>query len=79
VEEMSQNLKSWTQMPSMTIAIGMYSSRWASQLVTIFLSIHLPLVRKRRGRRVEYLRSYHRLQQRARSRYITHSSPILVP
>ena len=42
-------------------------------------SIHLSLVRKRRGGRFEYLRPYHRLQQRARSRYITHSSSVLVP
>lgn len=43
------------------------------------LSINLSLVRKRRGRRLEYLRSHHRLQQRTRSRYIAHPSSVLVP
>lgn len=43
------------------------------------LFIDLPSVRKGRGRRFEYLRSHHRLQQRTRSRYIAHPSSVLVP
>jgi hypothetical protein len=41
-------------------------------------SVHPPLVRKRRGRCFERLRSHYRLQPRPRTRYVTHPSSVMV-